>query len=114
MNVIFNLKLLSEAAQINRCVVRLRRTWWHDSKGCYQRIDLRYMKRYCEGYNILEDDSSNIGFENVEANILNIAECEDGIYQVVTCNEKRDYESGCIEEYDYRLLPFTPSVKGTL
>jgi hypothetical protein len=28
---------------------------------------------------------------------------EDGVYEVVICNERRDWESGYIEDWDYRL-----------
>ena len=35
---------------------------------------------------------------------LNLDECEDGVYGVVTCNEIRNWETGYIEEYDYMLV----------
>ena len=90
----------------NLCVVRLRRSWWRDIHGLHQRTDLRYLKRACVGYNILADDAMNIGAEEVVPKITNLDECQDVIYYVNTCNIHRDWETGCIEEYDYMLVPY--------
>jgi hypothetical protein len=32
-------------------------------------------------------------------------ECKDGIYQVTTCNESTDWETGVLD--DLKLIPFT-------
>jgi len=45
-----------------------------------------------------------IGADEVWPRILNLQECKDGLYEVKLCNEKRDWETGCIEDYDYRLV----------
>lgn len=102
---------ISPCTEENLCVVRLRRSWWRDNHGLHQRTDLRYVKRECMGYNILADDASNIGAAEVMPQILNLDECKDGLYYVTTCNIKRDWETGCIEEYDYRLMPYVPVEK---
>jgi hypothetical protein len=37
--------------------------------------------------------------------IINLDACADGIYTVLVCNERRDWESGYVEDYDYQLWP---------
>ena len=70
------------------------------------RTDLTFMKRLCMNFNILEEDCMNVGAKDVLPRILNLDEIEDGLYEVTTCNESHDHETGCIEDYDYRLIPF--------
>ena len=89
---------------VSRCTVRVKTTVWEDERGLYMKKSLTFLKRQCEGFNILAEDVSAIGAEEVFQRILNLGEIEDGIYNVVTCNEKRDFESGYIEDYDYRLV----------
>ena len=90
-------------------VVRLRRSFWHDNDGAYQRTSLRYLKRHTKGFNVFDDDCSMVGAEDVIPKIVNLEKCEDGIYQLTTCNAHRDWETGHIEDWDYQLLPFSPN-----
>lgn len=85
--------------------VRLTRSYWHDPDGAYQRISLKYLKRRCKGFNIFDDDCSMVGAEDVIPRIVNLEECEAGLYELVPCNENRDYFTGTIEEWDYHLVP---------
>lgn len=94
----------SEKKQINKCVVRLRTTMYSDKKGIHIKKSLTFLLRQCEGYNIIEEDSSNVGAEEIFHRIINFDKCEDGIYEVIPCNERHDYETGYIEYYDYKLV----------
>ena len=94
---------------ITRCVVRLRRTAWHDARGCHLRTDLTFLKRHCAGYNILYEDAQNMGMDEVAKHLTGLNTLRDGIYKVVICNAKPDWETGYVEEYDYRLVPFDPT-----
>ena len=89
-----------------RMVVRLRRSFWHDNDGAYQRVSLKYLKRHTEGFNILDDECTLIGADEVFPKIINLDKCRDGVYKIILCNEHRDYETGHIEDWDYRLEPF--------
>lgn len=62
-----------------------------------------------EGFNVIAEDVSAIGAGEVLPRILNLGEVEDGIYEVVVCNESRDYETGYVDDYDYRLV--TPNAR---
>jgi len=96
--------LAVEPKQPNRCVVRLRTTMWADKTGLHTKKSLTFLRRQCEGFNVLAEDASAIGAEEVLPRILNLGEVEDGIYEVVVCNESRDYETGYVDDYDYRLV----------
>ena len=66
---------------------------------------LTFLRRQCEGFNVLDEDVDSMGAEEVLPRILNLNGVEDGIYVVVLCNERHDYETGCVDDYDYRLVP---------
>lgn len=93
-------------------VVRLRRSYWHDNDGAYQRTSLRYLKRHTKGFNVFDDDCSMVGAEDVIPKIVNLAKCKDGIYQLEMCNAFRDWETGHVVDWDYQLLPFSPNAQG--
>lgn len=96
----------------NICVVRLTTSVWNDRSGVHIKKTLRYLRRQCQGYNILEEDCSNAGADEAVKNIINLDECKDGVYQVTTCNEFAAWETPhIIEDYDYKLIPYEDSVK---
>ena len=93
-------------------IVRVKTSWWYDEKGLYQRKDIKFMKRMSHGtYNLLKEDCSNIGVDEVFAAITNLNECDDGLYTVNTTNLQRDWESGEVDGYDYVLIPYQPTKK---
>lgn len=91
--------------QESQCVVRLRTTAWRDKNGLHLKKSLTFLRRQCIGFNLLEEDAGAIGAEEVLPKIENLDECKDGIYMAVVCNESRDWESGYVDDYDYRLVP---------
>lgn len=105
--------LLSDQAEESKplCVVRLRRSSWADSRGAYLRTDIIAMKRLSKGFNIFLNDLSEVGSGEVIPRILNLDYCKDGVYKLITCNESRDSETGYIESYEYRLIPYEPEEK---
>jgi len=86
-------------------IVRLVTSAWKDNRGLHFKRDILSVKRKSKGHQILDHDSDMIGADEVIRHIVNLHECRDGIYEVVTCNERKDWESGYIEEYDYKLIP---------
>lgn len=94
---------ISEKAE-SKTVVRLVTSSWRSNKGIHIKKDIIFLRRQCEGYNVIEEDCSMIGSDEVYCRIINLDECQDGIYQIITCNESRDWESGDIADYDYKLL----------
>ena len=64
------------------------------------------MRKSCIGYNILSEYIYNSDAMSAIKRIVNLDKCSDGIYEVVTCNESRDLETGYVDGYDFRLIPF--------
>ena len=100
--------------EVIRCVVRLTTSSWGDSKGLHIKRDLTFLKKKCKGFNILEEDIGMIGAPDVVKQITNLDECEDGVYQVITCNEWASWETpNIIEDYDYKLIPYNEPAEST-
>ena len=89
----------------NRTVVRLRTTTWADSKGLHLKRSLTYLRRKCCGFNGLEEDTKSVGAELAITSITNLAQCKDGIYEVIMHNISRDWESGHADCWDYKIIP---------
>lgn len=70
------------------------------------RRQVRYLNHKCKNHNFLEEDCSMVGADESWARITNLDECKDGVYQVVTCNESKDLETGIIDDYDFMLVPY--------
>ena len=96
--------------QNNRCVIRVKTTMWTDKRGLHIKKSLTFLRRQCEGFNVLEEDAGMAGADDVLPRILNLDQCEDGIYEVVTCNESRDWETGYVDGYDYQLVTANTSI----
>jgi len=97
----------TENAEENRCVVRLTTKAWVDKRGINQRKSLTFLRRQSQGYNMLEADAEARSAEDVLSLITNLNDYMDGVYLVVICNEHRSYETGYLEDYDYRLVPYS-------
>lgn len=90
----------------NTCVVRLTTSYWYSPDGLNKKQTLRFLRRKCSGYNFLYEDACNIGPDQVVTRIVNLDECKDGIYKIITCNEHSSWETPhIIEDYDYKLIP---------
>lgn len=89
----------------DREVVRVRTSVWGDRRGVHVRRSVTFLRRQSSGIGMLDAEISAVGAEQAVARILNLDECADGIYQVVLCNQKRDWETGYIDDYDFRLEP---------
>lgn len=88
-----------------RCIVRLRTTRWSDTRGLHIKRSLTYLRRQCVGLNGLEEDTNVVGASETFTRITNLDQCADGVYEVVVCNVSRDWESGYVDDWRYKLLP---------
>ena len=88
-------------------VVRVSTSYWSDENGMYTRKNLRYLKRKSRGFNVLAEDASQIGAEDTLTRINNLDTVEDGVYRVVVINERRDWETGQVEDWSYSLFPWS-------
>jgi hypothetical protein len=97
---------------MNKIVVLLKTCYWVNKKGLHQKRSLLFRRRQCEGFNALEEDAKDVGAE-IMADIVNLDECADGVYEVVTCDEDYDYSYGwepvCFD-YNFKLVPLSSNV----
>lgn len=91
----------------NKVVVRLRTTYWYDGKSICQKKELTFLRRKCSGFNVVEEDLRDGGAERVFMMIQNLECLEDGVYEIIIIDEHYDWESGILDGYDYRLMPYT-------
>lgn len=56
-------------------------------------------------YNLLMDDAQHTDPKMVLDKITNLHEAPDGIYDIKTVNLIRCWETGYVEDYDYKLVP---------
>lgn len=104
-SMILEVATTEEQEQQDRCVVRVRTSSWCDRQGVHVKKDITFLKRMSKGFNLLREEIANIGTDVVE-HIINLDQCIDGVYEVVTCNEHRDWETGYVDDYDLRLVPY--------
>lgn len=97
--------LLNPKKTENVCTVRLTTTYWSNATGVHTKKSLVFLRRQCKGYNIFEEDSSNMGASEVLPYVTNLYECRDGVYRVKLCNVSKDFETGQVDYYDYVLMP---------
>ena len=93
-------------SETNLVVVRLKTSFWNDGRGIYQKRALTFLRRKSRGFDWVSEEVNMIGADNFVPGILNLNTVNDGVYRLVTCNESRDWESGCIYDYDFRLVPY--------
>lgn len=91
--------------EISKCVVKLTTNMWSDTKGIYIKKSIIFLKRKCKGFNVFYEDIVTDVAENIIKKIVNLMECEDGVYTVVICNKMMDFETENLEDYDFKLIP---------
>ncbi len=99
------------AEESSRCIVRLRTSSWRTRNGLHLKKDITFMRRMSSGCQILDEDANNIGAGEVLERVVNLSECEDGLYEVRVVNTRTDWETGYVDDYDYELVPFHPNPK---
>ena len=91
-----------------RTVVRLRSSAWSDGRGLHTKRSLTFMRRHSFGLNILAEESDAAGAECALGSLVNLNQCSDGLYEIVVVNQSRDWETGIVDSYDLKLVPFNP------
>lgn len=86
-------------------VVRLTTSVWQDKRGLHMKRSLAILRRKSGRHPFLAQDMSDIGAAEVADRIQGLHELDDGVYRVVISNAQRDWETGTVEDYDYRLEP---------
>lgn len=106
MDNLLDLDIVNPPKEKITIVVRLTTSSWHDKNGLHQKKSLTYLKRKCAGFNFIDEDCNMVNAGEVFDRIINLDECEDGIYQIITCNESKDWKTGYIDDWDYKLVEY--------
>ena len=86
------------------CTVRLTTSYYHRGDSYVHQRNIRVLKK-ATTFDLLAEEASMVGVDEALQNILNLNECEDGIYHLVVCNESRDIETGYIDDWSFKLIP---------
>ena len=87
-----------------RQFVRVSTSAWIDDRGIHIKKDIGTLKRRTD-FDLLKEDALNIGAHDALKKIVNLDSIEDGVHEVVVLPGPIDYFSGCIEDWEYKLVP---------
>jgi hypothetical protein len=86
-------------------IVRIKTEYYFSSGAAVLKKTIRTLKRKSD-YDIVSEECLYAGEEIFFKSIVNLDECKDGVYKVIFTNIYRDWESGIIEDYDLKLIPY--------
>ncbi|OQB69705.1 MAG: hypothetical protein BWX92_03844 [Deltaproteobacteria bacterium ADurb.Bin135] len=87
-------------------VVRLSTEYYKRGRNFYYSRVISPLTKLSKGWGPFEDEVSNVGVREAMESLINLSECADGIYKVVTCNESQDWETGIVDDYDLMLVEY--------
>lgn len=90
-------------------VVRVRTCAYETKRGFSVRRDVTLLRKLSSpDACLVTENIGAVGAAETAQQIVNLHEVEDGLYRVVACNERRDWETGVVDDYDLKLIPYTP------
>lgn len=107
LNEINELLGLNSPQPHHQCVVRLLSSKYFDKRGnVHVHKELRYLKS-------LSNMSIRDMIPDYECidDILNLHEVPDGLYELIGTNYSKDWETGMIDDWDYKLIPYVKEKK---
>ena len=102
---------LKKVERSNRMLVRVSTTWFQRGRAYVEQKSLTPLRRLSAPDFFFDEEVSAIGIHEAMQRITNFHEVRDGKYEIVFVNEHRDWETGAMDDYDYKLIPFTPIKK---
>ena len=91
-------------------VVKLITTYYQTKDGYAITKKIITQKRLSKGFDFFKEEVSFINVENALTRIINLDECEDGLYELIMINQSKDYETGYIEDWDYKLISYEKTI----
>lgn len=91
-------------------VVRLTTQCWQDDRGVNITRRVRWLKQQSHEQSLwgVTEDVNDGGPHEFVRRIVNLNETPDGVYVLRPMNLCSDWETGIIEDWDYRLEPLEP------
>lgn len=90
----------------NQLIVRIRTEYYSTKRGVAKTRKLETLKRKSSGFDFIEEDTAQVGADGVIETIINFDSVDDGIYEVIMINLCHDYETGMLEDWEYKLVPY--------
>lgn len=91
----------------NSVVVYVKTNYYSDkNEVLHANKTIRVLRRKSPRFNFFDEDIANMGAEGFAQSIVNLWTVEDGYYRMIIVNEHRDYESGVIDDYEFKLVPY--------
>ncbi len=87
-----------------KCIVRVRTSCYVTSGKLCKSKEVYTLKRKTE-IDWFNEELNMLGGELWER-ILDLDLIEDGLYILQACNFSKDYETGVIDDYDLKLVPY--------
>jgi len=101
----------SDKVNVPTLIVKLSTSYFKSKNGIHSQKTIRTLKRLSSGcYTPIEQECYEVGVQEKIEKIENFHDCDDGIYEVIYVNYYCDHESGCIEDWEYRLIPYKKDV----
>lgn len=93
--------LLTNTESPYRLVGRIKSTNYFTSKGFAVKKEFNVLKRK-------SDVSANDWLDDLDLELpVNFHELEDGLYEMIALNMYPDYETGVVDDWDWKLVPYT-------
>lgn len=90
---------------MSKTICRIKTDWFNRGDSLVKQKSIRVLKRKSSGFDLLNESANMVGVEDALEDIVNFDECDDGIYQLITNNWSTDWETGLIEDVDFKLIP---------
>lgn len=87
------------------CVVKLEVEAYKRGDKYFFGKSLRVVKTKST-FDLLAEEVSNVGIVDALEYILNLDKCDAGLYYLTTCNISRDWETGCVDGWNLKLIPY--------
>lgn len=92
------------------CVVKVGTEAYKRGDTYFYGKTLRILKKLTT-LDLVAEECMNIGIQEGLENILNLRNCDDGVYNLIVTNISKDYESGYVDDWDLKLFPYTGETK---
>lgn len=94
----------------NQTVVKVQTSNYVSGGRLVTKRTISTLKKKSFGYNDLFDLVSEIGPDEAISMLVNLDVVPDGIYKVIMANVSTDFETGHVDDYDLKLIPYQESV----
>ena len=89
-----------------QCVVRVQTEAYKRGDTYFYGKSLRVLQKQST-FDLLKEECDSVGTTDGLENILNLHKVENGVYWLVAVNISKDIESGYIDDWDLKLIPYT-------